>query len=257
MEKIFCVDRHAHHHDTSELLSVIHRFTLTPRHCTTQHTTLQRITHRVLTMPMIRLLPFLVVVCLTSKRPAAAFGKSLYNIAASRVLPSIYCMSFSNTLLTSLLLVPQHSPSSNPQAKLNFQKWLPTLWSLPDFSPVAAGGWYHVETLCADPKQELADYIMQESDTTTSTTLNALVGLLQAQGRGYDSGLVDGEWISVLSQQGDRSPRFQKLVQKGETKESGALSTFNVAEGKFYGSVKVLGKGNLQSTVKVRVKLVI
>lgn len=113
---------------------------------------------------------------------------------------------------------------------------------------MAGGGWFHVEKLADNPKQELVDYIMTSSQDTE--TLAALVGLLQAQGKGYDSSLVQGEWVSVLSQQGQKSPKFQKLVQKGE-KPQHAKADFDTRDQKFRGQVQILKWGDLRSTVAV------
>ena len=155
-------------------------------------------------------------------------------------------------------------PSSNkPPSKLaqqNFEKWRPVLEHSTNFNVSDAGGWSFVESLAGNPKQELVEYIMSFSDGSTETkndkTLNALVGLLEAQGKGFDSALVDGEWVGVLSQQGKKSPKIQKLVQKRE-KRNLAYANFHVDQRKFYGNVTLLKYGSLQSTVAVRTTLLL
>jgi hypothetical protein len=75
--------------------------------------------------------------------------------------------------------------------------------------------------------------------------------LLYAEGKGFDADLVDGEWAAVLSRQGRKSPKFQKLVTRGEAKGS-ALNTFDIDSMTFDGTVRVLKKGLVYSKVKVR-----
>jgi hypothetical protein len=147
----------------------------------------------------------------------------------------------------------------------NFQKWRPILQKNEHFNVVEAGGWYTLQTLSENPKKALVDYIMDQPkeldgyiqeghiDDGPKPNLHALCALLEAQGKGYDSDLVDGEWNSVLSKQGKKSPRIQKLVGMADSAEKRAttFANFNVKEGKFRGNFKILGKGDLQSTVKV------
>ena len=64
-----------------------------------------------------------------------------------------------------------------------------------------------------------------------------------------DSG-VDGEWTLVFSKQGTKSPRFQKLVGKGE-KAGKTSNVFDISSMTFSGEATVLKKGKVASTVKV------
>lgn len=151
----------------------------------------------------------------------------------------------------------------------NFEKWRPRLQKNKNFNVVEAGGWYALQTLSENPKKALVDYIMDQPKELDGyiqeghmdhgpnpPNLHALCALLEAQGKGYDSDLVDGEWNSVLSKQGKKSPRIQKLVGMADSPEKRAttFANFDVKEGKFRGNFKILGKGDLQSTVKVRLR---
>lgn len=125
------------------------------------------------------------------------------------------------------------------------------------YSPVPIGGWKTLEGLAADPKGELVKLIVaglknsESTDYKESGKIDALVALLESQGKGFDSELVDGEWLSVLNRQAQKSPKFQKLVGKGE-KVGNTFSNFDIEGMTFNGNVKLLfGKGDLQSTVKV------
>lgn len=152
----------------------------------------------------------------------------------------------------------QQKPVISKEAQRNFQKWRPYLVHCNDFFASAAGGWRHVESLAENPKQELVNYIIMNANNNNEKvqvndndeTLHALVGLLQAQGKGYDSNIVEGDWVSVLSQQGRKSPKIQKLVGKRE-KRNNAHANFVSSERKFYGQVKILKWGDLRSTVAV------
>mmetsp|Transcript_7627 Transcript_7627/g.10861 ORF Transcript_7627/g.10861 Transcript_7627/m.10861 type:complete len:293 (-) Transcript_7627:205-1083(-) len=132
--------------------------------------------------------------------------------------------------------------------------------SLPSekLNPVAAGGWNQLETLAADPKGELVNMIvngLKQSKAKRVEFVNgsarivALCNLLQAQGKGFDSELVKGEWCSVLNIQGKKSPSFQKTVGKGE-KAGLSFSNFDTDSMTFNGNVKLIfGQGDLRSTV--------
>jgi hypothetical protein len=115
------------------------------------------------------------------------------------------------------------------------------------------GGWQTVESLAPHPKQTLVDYVLDYNSgdiVANPSQVFALVGLLQAQGKGFTSDLVDGEWISVLSQEGTKSPRLQKLVSKGDRKRRApAYANFDINTQEFYGDVPILKYGSLQSTV--------
>jgi len=171
--------------------------------------------------------------------------------------------SCSRTLYSFVILSLTHTPllpaSSKPPSKLakeNFQKWQPILQHSTNFNVSNAGGWDYIESLAEDPKQELVDYILSYDQADTLQTqddvkLQALVGLLEAQGKGFDSQLVQGPWVSVLSQQGTKSPKIQKLVGKTEKRKS-AYANFDTSQQKFFGNVRILKYGDLRSTVAVR-----
>jgi hypothetical protein len=144
----------------------------------------------------------------------------------------------------------EHLAASNFK---NLRKSLPT-----NFDVVSAGGWYAVQQVAADPMGLLMQLISsQYSDAPTTSvvsnsaeTLNAIVGLLTAENKGFDSLLVDGEWTLVLQKQGSQSPTFQKLVSKKE-KLGKSSSDFDTKLLKFYGTVKLFkGLGVLKSTVQ-------
>lgn len=85
-----------------------------------------------------------------------------------------------------------------------------------------------------------------------SETVEALAILLYAMGKGFEADMVDGEWALVFSRQGKKSPRFQKLVGTKE-KAGYTLNTFDIKSMTFSGDVKLLKKGLVHSTVKVRI----
>lgn len=119
------------------------------------------------------------------------------------------------------------------------------------FDIVAAGGYDTTIALAADPKGVLVQYIQQQKHEIVPTSyLTAIVGLLQAQGKGFESDLVDGEWISVMNVSGKASPKLQKIIAKMEQL---TYSNFDCHQGIFTGNAKLLfGQGDLGSTVKVR-----
>jgi hypothetical protein len=127
-----------------------------------------------------------------------------------------------------------------------------------DFSVVHAGGWHNLQKLSGNPKEELVNLIIQglkseESKVefeTNEETVEALATLLYGMGKGFGADLVDGEWAMVFSRQGKKSPKFQKLVGKGE-KAGLSLNIFDIQDMTFSGEVKVLRKGVIGSKVKV------
>lgn len=133
-----------------------------------------------------------------------------------------------------------------------------------DFLPksydvVEGGGYFQLQSLAADPKGILTKLIVEGltkkgTKGISASTLDTLVALLQAEGKGYDSKLVDGEWISVLSRQGSGSPKLQQLVAKSE-KAGKAYANFSVRDLTFSGGTKVLrGLGELTTKVEVSCK---
>ena len=87
----------------------------------------------------------------------------------------------------------------SPAAASNFDR---VRSSLPaDLDVVAAGGWNQLTSLAENPKAALIDLIADtrsSDDSKRDEKLNALVALLQAQGKGFEADLIDGEWTAVL-----------------------------------------------------------
>lgn len=103
-----------------------------------------------------------------------------------------------------------------------------------DIDVVAAGGFDNLIKLAADPKAELANLIKSnllssggKVDYSLDGKIDALVALLQSQGKGFNSVTVDGQWASVISRQGKKSSRLQKLINRRE-KATKATSNFHV-----------------------------
>jgi hypothetical protein len=143
------------------------------------------------------------------------------------------------------------------ELKEKFEALKPTLPE--DKDVVKCGGYYNLQMLSGNPKKELVKVIVDKLKATESKVkpsvddekIEALATLLYAEGKGFDADLVDGEWAAVLSRQGRKSPKFQKLVTRGEAKGF-TLNTFDIDSMTFDGSVRVLKKGLVYSKVKVR-----
>ena len=124
---------------------------------------------------------------------------------------------------------------------------------------VKCGGYYNLQQLCGNPKEELVKTIIdgiKSSDKKVTTAnddekIEALATLLYAAGKGFEADLVDGEWAEVLAKQGTKSSRFQKAAEKGESKGF-PINTFNIRSMTFEVGVKVLKRGRVYSKVKVR-----
>lgn len=152
--------------------------------------------------------------------------------------------------------VLQSTPVATAEKFARLKKAFPA-----DANVVKAGGWYNLQKLAVDPKQELVDMIVgglkegaqSVEFASDEEKLEALMILLYGMGKGFEADLVDGEWASVFSRQGQKSPKFQKLVGKKE-KAGFSLSTFDINSMTFSGDVKILKKGLIHSTVKVRIK---
>ena len=125
---------------------------------------------------------------------------------------------------------------------------------------VKSGGWYNLEQLSGNPKEELVNLIvggLKEKKSKVQFAadeekLEALVTLLYAHGKGFEADMVDGDWALVFSRQGRGSPKFQKLVGTRE-KAGRSMNVFDISSMTFSGDVKVLKKGLVYSKVKVRV----
>jgi hypothetical protein len=123
-----------------------------------------------------------------------------------------------------------------------------------DLNAVECGGWYALQQHAADPKGALIAMVQNSGDVNSDSqeyNLQAIIALLQAMGKGFDSDTVDGEWTLLLQRQGGKSPKIQKLVGKAE-KIGGSTADFNVAALEFYGKTKLLKYGLLSSTVSYR-----
>uniref|UniRef100_A0A7S2WRD8 Plastid lipid-associated protein/fibrillin conserved domain-containing protein n=1 Tax=Eucampia antarctica TaxID=49252 RepID=A0A7S2WRD8_9STRA len=128
-----------------------------------------------------------------------------------------------------VVLVAQRVSSYSTAATTNFEKYRTNFPS--DFNVVAAGGWDNVKRLAVDPKSELISSIVssiQNEETLEDTKLNALLGLLHAQGKGFNSVMVDGDWIPIFSKQAKKSSKAQKIVSKTEKGGTNAYSNFLV-----------------------------
>jgi hypothetical protein len=120
----------------------------------------------------------------------------------------------------------------------------------PSAGVVAAGGWYNLQQHAADPKGALLQYVASTSSSSSQQyNLDALVALLQATNKGFDSETVDGEWTLLLQRQGRNSATAQKLVGKAGGKQ---VADFDVSQMKFHGVATVLKWGKLFSTVSYR-----
>lgn len=131
--------------------------------------------------------------------------------------------------------------------------------SLPtDLNVVRAGGYDNLSKLAADPKSELVTLIINNLRQTSGSgdyqdegKLDALVALLQAQGKGFSSVNVEGEWSAVLARQGKKSTKSQKFVGKKQ-KSTSSRSNFNVKAMEFENLVSTpRGNGLLKAIVKV------
>jgi PAP_fibrillin len=125
----------------------------------------------------------------------------------------------------------------------------------------ASGGWSAVMALAADPKGALLNLAKQElaggesnpsSGGLSLVHLDAIAALLQAQGKGFDSDLVNGEWRFLLQRQANKSPGLQKFVGKRE-KAGNTQSNFDVKKLQFYTIVSLL-KGWLKVVATVQYK---
>lgn len=111
----------------------------------------------------------------------------------------------------------------------NFEKYKSCL--PPDFNVVAAGGWDYVKKLAVDPKAELISSIIssiRNEETLEPAKVDALVALLQSQGKGFKSVLVDGDWIPIYTKNAKKSNKVQKVVSKTEKGGTNAYSNFLV-----------------------------
>lgn len=131
--------------------------------------------------------------------------------------------------------------------------------SLPtDLDIVRVGGYDNLSKLAADPKAELVTLIVKNlRDTKGSgdfakdaTKVEALIALLQSEGKGFSSVKVDGEWCPVFQKQGKKSPKTQKFIGKKE-KYTSSFSNFDVKKMEFVNLVSTpRGNGLIKAVVK-------
>jgi len=131
--------------------------------------------------------------------------------------------------------------------------------SLPkDMDVVSVGGYSTLMKYAEDPKAELVQLVTAnlkstggQSAYTESGKVDALIALLQSQGKGFNSLKVNGEWVPVLQRQGRNSKILQKLVSKREGKGSKSFSNFFVKRMEFENlSYTRRGNGLLKALVK-------
>lgn len=125
----------------------------------------------------------------------------------------------------------------------NLAKWKKNV----ELKPVEAGGWAKLTELAEDPKGKLLDLLKESIETDGDKVqgrfvdkageLNALISLLEAQGKGFDSNLIDGEWQLFLSLNSGKSPKLQKLVGMSEKFKS-SYSNFDVKNSSFHNVAK-------------------
>jgi hypothetical protein len=152
--------------------------------------------------------------------------------------------------------IPLYASTYSPaELKEEFDKLRPQLAE--DKNVVKCGGYYNLQQLSGNPKEELVSAIVDGLKASKSKVkvssdqdekIEALSTLLFAHGKGFEADLVDGEWYEVLSRQGKKSPKFQKLVEKGE--KGWSPNTFDISTMTFDGGAKVLKKGKVYSKVK-------
>ncbi len=151
-----------------------------------------------------------------------------------------------------------YPPYKNIVAEVGKQKL--SKKSLPtDLNIVRVGGYDNVSKLAADPKAELVTLIINNLRRTKGSgdynddegKLEALIALLQSEGKGFSSVTVDGEWSAVLSKQGKTSTKSQKLVGKKQ-KSTSSFSNFDVKAMQFVNLASTpRGNGLLKAVVKV------
>lgn len=128
-------------------------------------------------------------------------------------------------------------------------------------SVINVGGFDNIYKLAADPKSELVKLVLDNLRSTNGAgsftsgkhgKMDALIALLQSQGKGFSSVKVDGAWDEVLSRQGKQSTKSQKFVG-GKKKTVRPTSNFNVMSMDFDNTVLTpRGNGVLTANVKVR-----
>lgn len=138
-------------------------------------------------------------------------------------------------------------------AAKNFAQMKPYLPE--DLNIIDCGGYYALQQLAADPKGEMLNILKESAKSgkiaTNSERLEGTVGLLKAQGQGFESDIVDGEWLLVMQRQGKKSAKTQKLVGKVQKKIGKTSSDFDVDTLKFQNDVSFWkGLGQLSATVQ-------
>merc|ERR1712151_579721 len=128
------------------------------------------------------------------------------------------------------------SSLSSIAGKANLARWS----KYTDVNSVQMGGWHKLNTLCEDPKGNLIAMLKENIDNEVVNTqdmvmgedFDTLISILESMGKGYDSELVDGEWLLVFSKNGKKVSRLQKSIRK-LYKFGSTYSNFDVFSRKF------------------------
>eukprot|EP00568_Trieres_chinensis_P005191 CAMPEP_0183302474 /NCGR_PEP_ID=MMETSP0160_2-20130417/8237_1 /TAXON_ID=2839 ORGANISM="Odontella Sinensis, Strain Grunow 1884" /NCGR_SAMPLE_ID=MMETSP0160_2 /ASSEMBLY_ACC=CAM_ASM_000250 /LENGTH=268 /DNA_ID=CAMNT_0025465245 /DNA_START=33 /DNA_END=839 /DNA_ORIENTATION=- len=129
------------------------------------------------------------------------FGSSTPLAAAAAALALLTCPSASRG-------VEAFSNPAASHANRARRRSLP----LPVLGAVSAGA----ETE-SDAKAELTSMVVSDIrghkfDSDDDAKFDSLVAILVDRKKGFESGVVNGEWVAVYSRQGNKSPRLQKFV---------------------------------------------
>eukprot|EP00591_Stephanopyxis_turris_P003754 CAMPEP_0195526176 /NCGR_PEP_ID=MMETSP0794_2-20130614/27082_1 /TAXON_ID=515487 /ORGANISM="Stephanopyxis turris, Strain CCMP 815" /LENGTH=262 /DNA_ID=CAMNT_0040656801 /DNA_START=68 /DNA_END=856 /DNA_ORIENTATION=- len=172
----------------------------------------------------------------------------LYSLALFGVI-TVVCLSATSV---SGLAISVSDTAAKTKFQQRYLKVLP-----PSTNIVALGGYHNLQTLSSDPKSTLVSILVAKLKSTDGQIafidddkIDALVTLLECEGKGFDADLVDDEWAIVFSRQGKKSPKFQKLVEKKE-KAKMAFSNFDVRSMEFVNlNSTPRGNGELKAVVK-------
>ena len=130
---------------------------------------------------------------------------------------------------------------------------------MPDFDPVASGGFNKVFQLSEDPKTYLLEALrssysgtsgIESATASTAIDVKTCIDLLAGESKGFDSEKVAGDWVLVYSQNSKESPSLQKLIGKSE-KVGRAFSNFDTSSFSFDNlSYTKRGNGILKAVVE-------
>lgn len=129
-----------------------------------------------------------------------------------------------------------------------------------DFSPVKSGGWYNLQQLAENPKEKFVEFVVEglkqteSSDATEISVdepkLEALVNLLYASAKGFEADLVDGDWVLVFSQNGDKVTKFASIDK--ESGDSVVDNVFDIKTMTFSNIATISKRAVMMSRGKVR-----